>query len=134
MPCFTIAISSVALLFRAVWQRYHMHRQIQWRQYRKMTLQVLIISTIYLIFSFPYMIITFLHLCGMPAEIGAEFLSRTLFFIYYTLFLFPIIAVGALPELREKVKNIIRFRRQRRIVGILINTGAHMIDNPVFLR
>ncbi|CAF1078748.1 unnamed protein product [Adineta steineri] len=134
IPCFTIVISSVALLFRAVWQRYHMHRQIQWRQYRKMTLQVIIISTIYLILPFPYMMITFLHLCGMPAEIGAEFLSRTMFFTYYTLFLFPIVSVGALSELREKVKNIIRFRRQRRMVGTLNSTRAHMTNNRVFLR
>ncbi|CAF1086753.1 unnamed protein product [Adineta steineri] len=134
IPCFTIVISSVALLLRAVWQRYHMHRQIQWRQYRKMTLQVIIISSIYLIFPFPYMIINFLHVCGVPAEIGAEFLLRTMFFTYYTLFLFPIISVGSLSELREKVKSIIRFRRQRRIVGPLNNTRPHVTDNRVFLR
>ncbi|CAF0955726.1 unnamed protein product [Adineta steineri] len=127
-------MSSVTLLLRAVWQRYHMHRQIQWRQYRKMTLQVIIISTIYLMLPFPSTIINFLHVCGMSADIGAVFLSRTMFFTYYTLFLFPIVSVGALSELREKVKNIIRFRQQRRIGGILINTRAHMTDNRVFLR
>ncbi|CAF1170602.1 unnamed protein product [Adineta steineri] len=134
IPCFTIVISSVALLFRAVWQRYHMHRQIQWRQYRKMTLQVIIMSTIYMIFPFPYMIINFLYLCGMPSNIGAEFLSHAIFFPYYTLFLFPIVSVGALSELREKVMSIIRFRRQRRIVGTLNNTRPHVTDNRVFLR
>ncbi|CAF1570332.1 unnamed protein product [Adineta steineri] len=134
IPCFAIVILSIALLFRAVWKRYHMHRQIQWRQYRKMTLQVIIISTIYLILPFPYMIINFLHVCGMPAEIGAEFLSHAIFFPYYTLFLFPIVTVGALSELREKVKSIIQFRRQRRIVVPLNNTRPHMTNNPVFLR
>ncbi|CAF0955743.1 unnamed protein product [Adineta steineri] len=134
IPCFTIVISSVALLFRAVWQRYHMHRQIQWRQYRKMTLQVIIMSTIYMIFPFPYMIINFLYLCGMPPDIGAEFLSHAIFFPYYTLFLFPIVSVGALSELREKLKSIIRFHRQRHIVGPLKNTKVHRVDNPDFVR
>ncbi|CAF1086772.1 unnamed protein product [Adineta steineri] len=118
-PCFTIITSSVALLLRAVWQRYHLQRQIYWRQYQNMALQVIIISAIYLILPFPYMIINFLHLCGMPPDIGAEFLS---------------LSVGALSELRGKVKNIIRFRRQRRIVGPLNNTRAQMVDNPAFHR
>jgi len=105
LPILIIVISSAILLFRVLWQKYHAHRQIHWRRYRKMTIQVLSISSLYLIFPFPYYLITILHLCGMPADIGVEFLSRWMFCTYYTLLLFPIIVIGSSAELKEKLKK-----------------------------
>ena len=59
LPIFTVVISSIVLLLRVLWQRYHTHSQIHWRRHRKMIIQVLSISCIYLLFAFPYECITF---------------------------------------------------------------------------
>ena len=134
LPTFTIVISSVVLLLRVIWQKYHAQRQMNWRQYRKMTIQVLMISCLYLIFPFPYLFITLLHLCGVPYYIGAAFLSRAQFFTYYTLFLFPIVSLGSLPELREKVKKTLHLRRQRRAVGPQTLTMARFVDKRVIIQ
>jgi hypothetical protein len=116
LPIFIVVISSIVLLLRILWQRYHTHSQIHWRRHRKMIIQVLSISCIYLLFAFPYEFITFIHLCGVPSYIGAEFLSRATFFTYYTTLLFPIVCIGSLPELRKKLEKILPFRRQRCVV------------------
>lgn len=115
-PTFLIVISSVILLIRSLYQRYRTQRQIQWRQYRKMTIQILIISTVYLIFPFPYMFILLLQLCGISSQLGAAFSSVVIFFTYYPLFLFPSLTVGSLPELRNKLKRMVDCRRIQRII------------------
>ncbi|CAF3723568.1 unnamed protein product [Adineta steineri] len=131
VPTFTIIISSIALLIRVLWQKYYAHRQIQWRRYRKMTIQLLIISFLYLILPFPTIIISFLHLCGIPSYIGAEFSSRMIFVSYYTFLFFPIFTIGSLPELRAKLKKILQYHRQRNIIRPINFTTARTIPNRV---
>jgi len=129
LPIVIIIISSVVLLLRVLWQKYHAHRQIHWRQYRKMTIQALGISSIYLIFPFPYILINILHLCGMPSYMATEFLTTWMFCTYYTLLLFPMVSIGLLPKLKEKLKKILQFRRQRLVVGPAPLNTARMIGN-----
>ncbi|CAF1540116.1 unnamed protein product [Adineta steineri] len=116
LPTFIVVGSSIVLLLRVVWQKYHTHRQMHWRQYRKMTFQVLIISCLYLILPFPSMFIIFLQLCGVSNDVGAEFLSRMTYASYYTLLLFPIFSIGSLPELRKKFIKMIQFRQPPRTI------------------
>jgi hypothetical protein len=116
LPTLTIVISSFSLLFRVLWQKYHMHQRIDWKQQRKLTIQVLSISFLYLILSFPYLFVTFLHVCGMPSYTGAEFLSYAVYGVYYTLFLFPMVSIGSLPELRKHINKILHCQPQRRVV------------------
>ncbi|CAF1339237.1 unnamed protein product [Adineta steineri] len=94
LPTFIVVGSSIVLLLRVVWQKYHAHRQTHWRQYRKMTFQ----------------------LCGISNDVGAEFLSRMTYASYYTLLLFPIFSIGSLPELRKKFIKTIQFRQPPRTI------------------
>ncbi|CAF2941198.1 unnamed protein product [Rotaria sp. Silwood2] len=114
---FIVVISSVFFLIRVLWQKYRMHQQFQWRRYRFMIIHILSISSIYLLFLFPYMIVTILNLCGLSSAIINIFLTYIPFLPYYTLLLFPIIIIGSLPELSEKIKEILQYRRQRRTVA-----------------
>ncbi|CAF1478452.1 unnamed protein product [Adineta ricciae] len=122
-PTLSIVIFSFALLFRILWQKYHIHGHINWRQNRKMTIQVLSISFIYLILTFPYFFVDFLQFCGIPSYIGASFTKVAVNGIYYMMFLFPIVSIGALPELRGKMKKILQLPCQQRIIAP-INTVA----------
>ena len=136
LPIFIIVISSVVLLFRTLWQRYHAQRQIHWRQYRKMTVQVLIISSIYLFFSFPYAFLDLLELCNVLDAAGVKFVFYLVYIPIYTLLLFPIVSLEALTELREKLKKMLQFRRQRRVVrpGNLTAARLRMVDNRVVIQ
>jgi hypothetical protein len=68
----------------------------------------------------------------MPSYIAAEFLSTWMFCTYYTLLLFPMISIGSLPELTEKLKKTLQFRQQRLlVVGPAPLYTARMIGNRV---
>ena len=116
LPNFIVVSSSIVLLLRVLWQRYRTHTQIHWRRHRKIIIQVLSISCIYLIFPFPYALIVVLQLCGVSSYIETKILSHVAYFTYYTLLLFPIVSIGSLPELKKKLEKVLPFRRQRRVV------------------
>jgi len=136
LPIFTIVISSAVLLLRTMWQRYHVQRQIHWRRYRKMTVQVLIISSVYFMFPLPFALLSLLNLCNVLGEIGVELIIYVAFIPIYTTLLFPIVALGSLPELREKFKKTLQFRRQRRVVrpANFPTAHIHMADNRVVIQ
>jgi hypothetical protein len=53
VPILIIVISCIVLVLRVIKQKTRMRRSIHWRKYRKMTIQLLSISTIYMIFNAP---------------------------------------------------------------------------------
>lgn len=68
----TFDVSAHAILPRAVWQKYYARGRIQWRQHHKLAIQVFVISSIYLIFTFPYACTNLMILFGSSTfEIGA---------------------------------------------------------------
>lgn len=125
IPTFIIVFSSVILLIRIFWKKYRVRHQFRWRRYRIMATQSLLISCIFLIFPFPYMLVISLQLCGLSASIGGAFLSIARFSSYYALLLFPIVAVASSTEIQQKFTNLIRCYRLERIVapaGVLRRT------------
>ena len=101
-----IVISSLALLLRVVWHKYRVHQQVRWRRHRRMAIQLLSITLLYLLFPVPYFFITFLYLCGMPTAIGADFMRYSAYFPLYNLILYPIILAASTPEFRQKFRKI----------------------------
>ncbi|CAF3004197.1 unnamed protein product [Rotaria sp. Silwood2] len=110
----TILIFSIALFMRVLWQKHRVNQSIQWRKCRKMTIQLLSISFLYLIFFFPATLMTFMYMCGLPHEIGADFYEYANFSSYYMILLLPFVCILSLPELRTKSMNILHLRRQVR--------------------
>lgn len=117
IPCCIIIFLSMALFLRILWQKHRMHQPILWRNHRKMTIQLLSISVLYLLVTVPWAIMIFLRICGLPAHIGASFESFTFFASYYIVLFFPFFSVISLPELRNKLKIVLHLPRTRRPVG-----------------
>jgi hypothetical protein len=117
LPNLVIVLFSIALAVRILWQKHRMHQPIYWRRHRKMTVQLLSISFLYLIFSFPFILVTVMYLCGLLYSVYGDFLPYADFSSYFILLLFPFVCVLSLPELRAKIKNIFRFRRHARALG-----------------
>lgn len=116
IPALIIIIFSFTLLFRVLWQQSRLRRSINWRKQRKMIIQLLSISIIYLVLYAPYILLYLAYNLGLSRTIGAEFTVYLIFFVYYITFLFPFVTCLTLPQLGTKIKNLFYFRRQHRIV------------------
>ncbi|CAF1600155.1 unnamed protein product [Adineta ricciae] len=107
VPILLIIVGSVGLLLRILHQKNRMHQPIRWRNYRKLTIQLLSISFVYLILHTPHTLMEFMYLCGIPEEVGENFMSYAEFFSYYSNLLLPFICAGSIPELKTKVKRLL---------------------------
>jgi len=131
LPSLTIVIFSVALFVRIVRQKHRIQQHIHWRKYRKMTIQLLSISVLYLLITTPWAIITFLRICRLSPDIGVIFESYAVFISYYIVLLFPFVALLSLPELRIKLKRISHLQRQKRCVGPEPVIGRNARNNQI---
>jgi hypothetical protein len=118
LPILVIVIFSVALLARVLYQKCRVHGRIEWRNYRKMALQLLSISAIYFIFLLPPMVINTAYTVGLPWDGGSDYYWATMYLGYYTVLLTPFVCVMSLPELRAKFKQLFFCRRTRAIAPI----------------
>jgi hypothetical protein len=108
-----VAFFSIALLIRVILHKRRRNRVFQWRKYRKMIIQLLSISALYLLLNFPIMILSVAHLCGLPPDIGVEAQQITFFLTYWVMFLLPFVALTSLPGLRNKMYMMGLLKRQR---------------------
>jgi hypothetical protein len=115
-PLFIIVIFTITLLVRILWQKYRMHRVVQWRKYRKMTVQLLSISFLYLIFYFPYAMLNLLSFFRSTIVIPVAAWDYTIFLSYFTYLLFPFVCACTLPNLRTKLRNLLRLPRRTAMV------------------
>jgi hypothetical protein len=111
---------SIGLIVRVVRQKRRVNQPIQWRKHRKLTIQLLFITSLFDFIYLPPVVLAVARLLGMPANIGAGYsVFVAQFLSYYITFLFPFACIISLPQLRTRVKNTIRWfwRRQTRAVG-----------------
>ena len=102
IPLLTIPLASISLLLRVVVQAKKMRRSVNWRSTRKMTIQLMMISLLYLIFSAPLAII-YLIRTYFVSNLMDEF---TYYFLYYAAYviqlLIPMVCFMCLPEMWPK--------------------------------
>jgi hypothetical protein len=124
IPAIVIILCSATLLGRILYEKKHMHQPIRWRRHRKMTIQLLSISILYLILDIPAILLKFAYLCGVSKNIGADFMLYAKFFTYYTYLLFPFVCASSLPNLKKKIKRI--FPCCRRHTHAIVPEVFHM--------
>ena len=112
VPYLVIMLFSVSLFIRVIWQKYRFHQPVRWRQYRKMTVQSLSISVLYLVFFFPLTLYKILNFCSLSSSLlsGSFFANATLL-SYLVVPLFPFVCLISLSELRKKVTRLFECRR-----------------------
>jgi hypothetical protein len=74
IPTIIIIVCSITLLLRVIYQKYQMRRPMRWRNYRKMTIQLLLISVLYLVIYIPGMLMEYIYLCEVSEDVGADFM------------------------------------------------------------
>ena len=115
LPVFAIVIFSLGLLVRVLWHKYRSRGRIEWRNYRKMAVQLLSIAAIYFVFVFPTACLIVAYQIGVFSDLGSDYFLIPAYFSYYTVFLTPFVCVVSLPELRSKCRQLVCLRRRNEI-------------------
>ncbi|CAF3429255.1 unnamed protein product [Rotaria socialis] len=97
----------LALLVRIVRKKRSMNRPMDWHKHRKVAIQLLSISFLYLIIYVPFMLLEFIHSCGVSEEFGADFVLYGNFLAYFGNLLLPFVCAGSLPELAKKIRHTV---------------------------
>ncbi|CAF1623717.1 unnamed protein product [Rotaria magnacalcarata] len=126
VPILTIALFSIGLLVRVLRQKYRMHRTINWRKHRKMVIQTLSISLLYLTILLPYAIVYILgNVYGLSTSTVTDLSTCTVFFSYFILLFFPFVSAFSLPGLITRLKNIFHLPlRARRLSQPILTVTA----------
>jgi len=106
-----LTITNLILLIRVVWQKYRVHRSVQWKKQRKLAIQVIFMSSIYLLFNLPptivYLVRVFRHSASEPA------LPRILFYYsYMPTFVLPFGCLTTLPKFWDIMEKLDPRKRQ----------------------
>ena len=133
MPTFTIVTFSVLLLVRVLWQKRRLRQRINWRNYRKMIVQLLSISSIYLLFYFPPTIVYVAYTAGVSLSYNAlDYYVSSQYFTPHIVMLIPFMCAVSLPELREKFKiNVLRWRRAHAVRPERIRMNRLVTGQPI---
>jgi hypothetical protein len=115
-PTFLIVIFSVALALRIFIYRRRARRQLHWRQYKKLFLQLIPVSIIYLVMYMPTIVLYTAYTCGLPTNVLADFFSLMTYVYYFGTFFIPFAGAVSLPELKNKCKKIFWFWHRPQVV------------------
>ena len=107
LPNVIIVVCSTGLLIRVLYRKYPARRLLYSRKYRKMTIQLLSFSLLYLLFDFPLSLMNLMYLCGLSPDMGRAFYEYLLFLNYLLIPMLPFACIISTPRLKLKVKAFI---------------------------
>ena len=117
IPTPIIIISSIALIIRVVKRKRALHQCVHWRKYRKMIIQLLSISALFLLFNLPMTTLLLAHICGLPDGAAGQFEFYTYYMYRFISLFLPFICLITASEIRKKIKEKILPRRRINTVG-----------------
>jgi hypothetical protein len=109
------------------------HQRDKWRRYRKMIIQLLSISSLYLVCQALPAAIVFIQLFVNLPDWAAYIQSIYLYYLFWLLtLLLPFVCIGCMTEVTNKLKNTFIRRRRRNITVIPMTTGR--LQNRAYIR
>nr|ACD54800.1 unknown [Adineta vaga] len=117
LPTILISFFIITLIYRVYRQKRRLHQPIRWRKQRKLIIQLVPISILYLIVNIPLNLLIFVHLCGLSKQIAGDIQLYFDFLCYLLILIFPFFNFASLSEIRKKTKlqQLFSLRSQRRI-------------------
>jgi len=106
IPTVTVIVFSLALLFRVLKQQAQFRRSTNGSKHRKLTIQLLSITSVYLLFNFPRSIIQIFIFTGSPTNELQDAYYSNLFFSVCIVFFLPFICYGSTPGLNQKLNKL----------------------------
>ncbi|CAF1297490.1 unnamed protein product [Adineta ricciae] len=129
LPTFIITIFSSALLFRILWQKTRLNRSIQWRQNRKMTIQLVLISLLYLFFNLPRSILISVTVDGRSLYLIIQLLMHLAFFAVQLIFFLPFICYMTIPGSGKRLKKLLLLKSGRNMIWPIGVTAGRENNN-----
>jgi hypothetical protein len=123
LPVLLIPLCSGTLLIRFINQKQRMQQSVTWRHYRKMTIQLALVSAAYIIFDIPAVIVFIIQSSGYPtfaSDIWSPFLTRM---TLVPSMIVPFATLFALPKLNDKLRALCIWKRNRRAVIPMTTTN-----------
>ncbi|CAF1162618.1 unnamed protein product [Adineta ricciae] len=107
VPSSIIPVASIILLIRVIIQRKKMKRTLNWKTIRKLTLQLMFISSLYSIFWVSYALIIVIRLYFIPTFLPVIINYYFLYLPYFVQLFMPFLCLICLPELwRQKLRVV----------------------------
>ncbi|CAF1015738.1 unnamed protein product [Adineta ricciae] len=104
IPLLCTPLLDSALIVRVACRR-NIGQQTRWQKHRKMIVQVLVISNLFVIIQTPYVLIAFIQILGNVPDFA---LYIQVVYFYYCLWLFalvlPFACLSCLPEVKNKIR------------------------------
>ncbi|CAF1255467.1 unnamed protein product [Adineta steineri] len=98
-------------VIRVIKQKQRLRQQIHWHKYRRMIIQVLSCSLLYLLFNFPLMSMYLTLIFDVPYGSTGEFEVFVYFFCYFIPVLMPFVCLASSKEIWIKIKKIVTTKR-----------------------
>lgn len=124
VPAFIIVIFSGTLFLRVIYHKYRVRRRIEWRNYKKMSFQLLSISLVYMIIEAPPMILNAAYLAGLSWDVGADFYANMLDLSLWVILFTPFASTTSLPDFNAKCRKLFCFWKTRNTIhpAVITNT------------
>ena len=103
LPVIVIVLFSFILVIRVYCEKRRLRQQNVWRRQRKMSIQLVCCSVLYLIPNLPLNVLVFARLCGLSKDVGVDAQRYFDFLCYFVVFLYPFICLASVSELRKKI-------------------------------
>lgn len=116
LPNLMIAVFSCALIIRVVVQKRRSQQMVDWRRYRKMIIQLILVSIVYFATCLPYVIATiasWFEVALFGGEAAWGYLSAV---TLIPAVLVPYANIFALPHLKQKLRSLMFWRKWRATV------------------
>jgi hypothetical protein len=108
LPSLIIAIFSLALLYRVIAQKKRLRQPIQWREHRRISMQLLLLSAVYLFLNIPLTVIILVQLSQDTRPQLGFGAQLYIFFLTYgvSLSLPFVVCLGYLSKDRQQLRRI----------------------------
>jgi hypothetical protein len=104
VPTFIVVGSTTALIVRVIMQRRQVQRdQFKWRRYRRMIIQLLALTSIFLTLTMPATLVSIVQNCCLPTFAVTVEVSYLNFLVRFITIFMPFICLGLLPEIWPKL-------------------------------
>ena len=126
IPTVLIALLSLALLIRVLRQKRRMGQREHWNRHRKIILQMISISSLFLVTNLPLCVVVLIQLFGLP-YFASNIMSYLFLLVYINPTILPFISILSLPGLKQTFKCFSPRRNTRRNQ---IEPQANIITQP----
>ncbi|CAF0868657.1 unnamed protein product [Rotaria sp. Silwood1] len=122
LPMMIIALANIVLIVRVIKQKREQHQPLPWKKQRRLTLQLLGISSLYLIAWMPCLVVALVQILGYPTFLAQIQTDYLLFFMSFIILFLPWIYLGLLPGLFLWIKILCHCIKPRNSVGTIAQT------------